>query len=125
MNAHSQWRADHSAIVTTYEFSVSATLAGPPVHQLLIETEGGYLADEALGLWVSHHATLEKGESALLFLDTGANHYEINGGEWGKFTVQQDTMLNRDLQATVAASDIPTAVEPRICADWPTTDNVV
>lgn len=111
--AESSWDEAHAIIQTTYTFDLLQNLLEPSSEEsafglaadtrFQVVTDGGFLENEALGLWVSHGATFSSEEIVLLFLqanpvvkiaplrshDQNIPHvtWQIVGGELGKYTV--------------------------------------
>ncbi len=118
--AQSRWDEDHQLIVTDYTVTViepllctdqSATVSGTTVSsnclgtkaiistpgsrsQFMLETAGGFLEAEGLGLWVSHEPSLAVDSEVLLLLTEDSGGLQIRGGEWGVYTVAAGLVQN-------------------------------
>ncbi|MCB0061833.1 MAG: hypothetical protein KDE19_06955, partial [Caldilineaceae bacterium] len=101
LDTQSTWNPSHTKIVTTHRLTVLDTLLGRPVRTIAVQTDGGYLADEALGLWVSHGVALQADRPLLLLLTAEEDHYRVAGGEKGVFVVENDQVYNHFLQLPV------------------------
>ncbi|MCB0112285.1 MAG: hypothetical protein KDE53_40455, partial [Caldilineaceae bacterium] len=125
--AHSHWNAQHSLIETEYRFQLIDLLIDQPrpTHlaplssgsEIAVITEGGFLPQEDLGLWVAHEPAFKQGEVVLLLLDPidratakavssgGAvqrdgnvtafpPYFQLVGGELGKYTIHNGFVTN-------------------------------
>jgi hypothetical protein len=111
----SRWDETQATIVTDYTVAIIETLlpGDTPLAtdanrrgngHLVLEAQGGFLAQEGLGLWVSHGVTLAADEDLLLLLDYAGEQFQVSGGEWGKYTVQDGLVRHEhfDLALPVA-----------------------
>jgi len=111
--AQSRWDEQHQIIVTDYTISIGEPLlcAERSVgmladcrdvaawrhargQQLTIETEGGFLANEGLGLWASHTPALAVGAELLLLLREEEGAVKISGDDWGIYTLVANSIQN-------------------------------
>ncbi|HRW05544.1 MAG TPA: matrixin family metalloprotease [Caldilineaceae bacterium] len=128
--AHSQWNAQHSLIETEYRFQLIDLLIDQPrpTHlaplssgsEIAVITEGGFLPQEDLGLWVAHEPTFQQGEVVLLLLNpidratakvvssgdvvqsdgsvsVFPQYFQLVGGELGKYTISDGFVTNEPL----------------------------
>lgn len=134
VDAQSRWDEDHRLIVTDYTVmivepllcaeqsvaanrnSVSTLFAANCLtvqttkstdgnqNQLTIETEGGFLETEGIGLWVSHAPLLAVGTEVLLLLAKDGNNAQIRGGEWGVYPVTAGMVENALWESAMPAT---------------------
>lgn len=89
IEARSRWNHDHTLIETAQRLAVQQRFAGPALAEVVVYTDGGFLADEGLGMFSSHTPRFAIGEEVLVFLQKRAAGYQVVNGEGGKFTVFQ------------------------------------
>ena len=92
--SNSRWNRDHTLIETEHRLTVRYTLLGKTLRELLIQTDGGFLPAEGLGMASSHTPDFAPGEEVLVFLQQSAAGYKVIGGEAGKFSVIKQEAVN-------------------------------
>lgn len=97
VGSRSHWNQDHTAIESEVQIQVLYTVMGTMAESIVVETMGGYLPTENLGMLASHVATFTPGEELFLFLRKKATHYEVIGQEAGKFNIFKPTTVNDEL----------------------------
>lgn len=93
----SRWHETESIILTEHTLAVIKTLTGDTSELIQIETVGGYLPEEELGLWVSHEMNFPTGEDLILFLSNDDDGYHLVGGNAGKYQVNDGYLVNQQL----------------------------
>jgi hypothetical protein len=94
---HSFWTLDHRTIESEVVLDVAYTLGDKVDATLIINTPGGYLADEGIGLRTLHAADFTVDEEVLLLLRQGGAAWQMVGGAAGKFSIQGEWAVNPDL----------------------------
>ena len=111
VQAKSRWNHTHTLIETAHTLAVQQNLAGKVATEVVVYTEGGFLADEGLGMASSHTPRFAVGEAVLVFLHEVNGAYQVVGGEAGKFTV-----LNADAVSAYYREHLPVAQVAAILA---------
>ncbi|HMN28984.1 MAG TPA: matrixin family metalloprotease, partial [Caldilineaceae bacterium] len=86
--------ADHRLIESTVMIDVNYTVAGGSLARLTLVSEGGYLADQGLGMRSSHVATFAQNEQVLLFLRAKGDRLVLVDEESGKYRVANNLAAN-------------------------------
>lgn len=90
INSTSHWDPNHTVIETDHEVAVLYTLTGKHEAEITVQTDGGFLIDEGLGMRASDTASFTPGDEVLLFLKKNNGYYQVVQGEAGKFTILTD-----------------------------------
>lgn len=104
------WNERHTQIDSENVIEVRYALGGEMVTPLRIRTEGGYLADEGLGMKSTNTPSFVTGEEVLLFLKANGATYEIVENEAGKYAVRDGLAVNPVLREQVPLADLLTAI---------------
>jgi len=75
---------------------VAYTLLGNASQVLTLQTPGGYLPDEGIGMISMHAADFIQGEEVLLFLYQAERSWQLVDGAAGKFLIKKEYAHNRD-----------------------------
>ncbi len=123
----SGWHADQRLIESTVTIATAYTLLGNAGPTVTVHTPGGYLATEGIGMVSMHAADFVAGEEVLLFLHQSAQRWQMVNGAAGKFLVQGNYAINRDvalvesvdgLLVTVATLSANRDTTPGIARIW-------
>jgi len=85
LSVHSDWTADHSAIVTDAELAVDEVWKGAPTDRMSVRTFGGRVGNVALE--VEGAAEFANGERVVLFLRHSGGGYAPFGMRFGKYRI--------------------------------------
>ncbi len=96
-------------IYTLVTLSVEQTIKGESGGKVVIKLPGGEV--DGLGLWVSDTPSFQLGEKAVVFLEEVDNAFGVSGWYQGKFTVQDNRVVERDQSLTNFIADISQAME--------------
>ncbi|MCE7987309.1 MAG: hypothetical protein DYG89_39575 [Caldilinea sp. CFX5] len=94
VETRSQWNHNHTLIETAHTLAVRQSLLGPTAVEVVVYSDGGFLADEGLGMFSSHTPRFAIGEEVLVFLQQENNRYQVTDGEAGKFTLFQEDVAS-------------------------------
>lgn len=108
IHTQSHWDASHHKIVTSHRLAVLQPLMGQLAPEIDVEVDGGYMANEQIGLWVSHGATLPQDAPSLLMLAADAGQFRVVGGEVGVFQIDGNEIGNDALDLRVPLSTFVT-----------------
>lgn len=97
LDAESHWNTTGTTIVTAQRLAVLQPLLGTMPDVITVETTGGYLAAESIGLWVSHGIDIVSDVPQLLLLAADTGTYRIVGDDRGVFTLAGDQVTNSHL----------------------------
>ncbi len=129
-----QWNRNHSQIETHHKLAIRYALAGKPMSELVVRTEGGFLPAEGIGMRSSHTPTFAPGEEVLVFLQRAENVYTVVEGEAGKFTVYNAAAVSAYYRAHLALDQVVTTIQAAaqsqgqqvtLPADWRTDESTI
>jgi hypothetical protein len=86
------WSADRKLILTDYTIDVDESIKGAASRSVAVTTVGGKIGD--IELYVSGMPSFEKGESALVFIESSGMYQTVVGLGQGKFTVTNGEVAN-------------------------------
>ncbi len=114
MKVQSSWQPQQRLIESTVIIQVAYTLLGNADHTLTLQTPGGYLPAEGIGMVSMHAADFIAGEEVLLFLHQVKEDWQTVEGAAGKFLIQGDQAVTLD-GALVESVDSLLATVATLC----------
>jgi hypothetical protein len=91
-DARSHWSSNGRLILTTYTVDVAETIKGQPGRVVDVTTVGGRVGDVILN--VAGMPSFQRGEDAVIFLETSAGLSTVVGLSQGKYLVQNGEVSN-------------------------------
>ena len=86
------WTTDRKYILTDYTLEVGESIKGATGRTIAVTTIGGKIGD--IELYVSGMPLFQKGENAVVFIESTGNYQTVLGLEQGKFTVANGEVVN-------------------------------
>ena len=102
-----QWNNDHTMIYTDVTVSVDECLKGREGPEITLKIPGGTVGE--ITLWVSDTPTFEKDEEVILFLQE--EYFQIVGWYQGKYTIEDDIVLEKAIPVNQFIGQIRAAME--------------
>lgn len=96
-------------IYTLVTLSVEHTIKGESEGEVAIKLPGGEV--DGIGLWVADAPIFQLGERTIVFLEEVDSAFEVCGWHQGKFTVQDDRIVETNQSLTSFMADISQAME--------------
>lgn len=106
----SYWGDDHRAIYTDVALSVFTQFKGDPVAKVIMVRIMGGLVDD-IGLTVEDMPRFSPGEDVILFLSPRGDAFEVKYLFQGKYTVEDETVLEARAPVTEFVASIFDAID--------------
>jgi hypothetical protein len=116
VSTHSFWNERHTQIDSENVIAVRYTVFGAAKEQVIVRTEGGYLAAEDLGMKSTNTAAFALGEEVLIFLETTNQGDAVIASAAGKYTVLSGLAVNATLREEWPLSDLFAAIHATLAA---------
>lgn len=113
VDSHSFWSEDSAIILTETTIALDRLVKGDAPAEIVVRSEGGFIADENIGMVAPHDVSFVDGEEVLIFADKLGDFYRIQDGAAGKlgldgylvdseFLFKAGRQLNDDLIESLA-----------------------
>ena len=111
MQSTTRWNSSHTLLETEHKLAVRYTLVGTPTREVLVYTDGGFLAAEGIGMHSSHTPSFMPGEEVLVFLEQTGSAYRVIQGEAGKLAIFHTDAVSSHYQTRLSLDQTATTIQ--------------
>ena len=86
-HSHSFWSEDSAIIETETTITLERVVKGTAPAEIVVRSEGGFIADENIGMIAPHEVSFVVGEAVVIFADKQGGIYHIQDGAAGKLSM--------------------------------------
>ncbi len=110
VSQESAWNGDRTFISTTVTIEIADIYKGGlnTTTEVTVSTPGGTVGDT--NIWVEHAPTFSTGQEVIVFLDQSDGTYRVTSWEMGKYSVENDQVLEKSQPVSVFVESIREAV---------------